>query len=174
MPEHLETDVIDRIENGIRNYSNNYWVLYRKVVLQQILLYCKGVENYNLVEVLFKFIALANGKIATINQVYFYREDLVNSWGTKEQPLLDYMSNPVNHFVIQELDQRLQSLLPAGAPYASTIIIKNYKRFCKGRVKISNRISNKIYRIYCILCKAFLQTPVEKKEAEIIKLLVTQ
>lgn len=174
MPEHLETEVISRIENGIRNYSNNYWVLYRKVVLQQILLYCKGVENYNLVEVLFKFIALASGKIASINQIYFYREDLVNSWGTKEQLLLDYMRNPVNQDKIQELNQRLRSILPVGAPDASTIIINNYNRFCNGRMKISYRISNKMYRIYCTLCKAFLQTPVEKKEAGLIKLLVTQ
>ncbi len=34
MPELSVTNVIDRIENGIKLYTNSYWVLYRKVVIQ--------------------------------------------------------------------------------------------------------------------------------------------
>ncbi len=173
MPEHLETDVTRRIINGIRNYSNNYWVLYRKSVLEQILFYCKGIDNYNLVELLFKFIALAKGKIVSVNQIYFYREDIVNSWGTTERSLFDYITNPDNQTKIRELNQQLRKILPMGSPDASLIIMDNYTLFCKKRLSIPYRISNKMYRIYGTLFKTFLKTHIEKKEADLIKSLVT-
>lgn len=173
IPEHLETDVTRRIINGIRNYSNNYWVLYRKSVLEQILFYCKEIDNYNLVELLFKFIALANGKIVSVNKIYFYREDIVNSWGTTERCLFDYITNPENKTKIRKLNQQLRKILPTGAPEASLIITDNYTLFCKRRLSIPYRISNKIFSICRSLFKNFLKTAVEKKEAELIKSLVT-
>ena len=107
MPEHLESSVMERVESGFRNYSNNYWVVYRKHVLKKILMACSGLENYNVVELIFKFGALVEGTIRSIGKFLSLRESIPHSWGQTESNDTVYMKSPANKKELEHLDVML-------------------------------------------------------------------
>lgn len=132
LPEHCEATVTGRVESGFQNYSNNYWVVFRKSVLKKVLVACDGLNNHNVAEFIFKFGALMEGTIRSINRLLWLRELMPISWGRTEADGLRYMESPTHFEELKALESRLHHNFTRCMADPIAMMVKNYESCVSG------------------------------------------
>jgi glycosyltransferase domain-containing protein len=170
MPGHCEDNLEKRLTNGFINYSNNYWAIYRKETLNKILITTTDVQNSNLGEMVFKLGALLEGKIIAMNELFWLREIIPNSWGRTENKVLTYLADDKNDSALNNLDRGIESVFKKEFKYSqSKKMVRDYETFLRNRkLKKNHFVLKKIFSKFLRKKEqiALAPTATEKEDLE--------
>ncbi len=146
LPGHTEIAPAERVAAGFRAYSNNFWAVYRKSCLERVLSICRGLSNHNVAEFVFKYGALMEGSIISIDRLLWLREFIPGSWGSREADgaaaldSCDYADEraKLNHRLVQAFPGAL--LDPLGS------MLENYQRGLAAKA-VSQGVGKRLSRL---------------------------
>ncbi len=129
-----------RITSGFKNYSNNYWSLYRTETFSKIISICLQLTDYNLAELIFKLGGLLDGKIHSTNKLFWWREQIEGSWGSQGSDVLVYLKSHENKISLSDLNKRIKETFSCKIDDPINLMTQGYNLFSANRNQPSEKI----------------------------------